>query len=181
MKIVNNLKNWFVSCDMSFHIFSWVIPAILPIIAVYILIFVLSKITGSMSANNFVNIFMNFVCQLLYFSFLLLINNSALYYYYEKENQTKKDPSFAISIFIAIIILLCYVGFTLLTLVNCKNCGVKTILASSFISILCTIFSIYLYSKNINASFNIKNDEGTKLSNTRACKTETLEEKIKSN
>lgn len=49
MKIVNNLKNWFVSCDMSFHIFSWIIPAILPIIAVYILIFVLSKIPGGRS------------------------------------------------------------------------------------------------------------------------------------
>lgn len=181
MKIVNDFKNWFLSCGMSFHIFSWIIPAILPIIALVILVGVLSKITGNMSANNFINIFMNFICQLLYFSFLLLINNSALYYYYEKETQTKKESNFALSIFIAIIILLFYVGLTLLTLVNCKNCGIKTVIFSLLISLSGTIFSIYLYSKNINASFNIKNDEGAKLSTTRASKTESLEEKIKSN
>ncbi|MCD7779683.1 MAG: hypothetical protein LUH05_03300, partial [Candidatus Gastranaerophilales bacterium] len=176
-KIFNNIINWFKEYTLSFHIFNWVLPAIIPIIAVTMFFIVLKKLGLIIPANRNLILFMNISCQLLYFSFLLLINNIALYYLYD---QKKQNNYFTLSILFSIMLLLVYIVATIFALSNCINCGIKSVAIIFIISIVTSCISIYMYSKNAKASFNIKNDESAKISEERKDKSKTLEDRIKS-
>lgn len=101
-RIFNNILNWFKEYALSFHIFNWVLPAIIPIIAVTVFFIVLKKLGLIIPTNHNLILFMNISCQLLYFSFLLLINNIALYYLYD---QKKQNNHFTLSILFSIMLL----------------------------------------------------------------------------
>lgn len=119
---------------------------------------------------------MNFSSQLFYFSFLLLINNIAIYYIYGKSKQSNL---FTLSLFFAILTFLIYVANTFFVLSN-SQCDIITVIAISLISIIFSCTSVYLYSKNAEAAFNINDDESAKLSEERNDKSKTLEDRIKS-
>ena len=176
-RIFNNILNWFKEYALSFHIFNWVLPAIIPIIAVTVFFIVLKKLGLIIPTNHNLILFMNISCQLLYFSFLLLINNIALYYLYD---QKKQNNHFTLSILFSIMLLLAYIVATIFALSNCVNCGIKSAATIFIISIVTSCISVYMYSKNAKASFNIKNDESAKISEERKDKSKTLEDRIKS-
>ncbi len=172
-----SIANWFKEYALSFHIFNWILPAFLPIIAVSIFFWALQELGLETGQNYYLILFMNFASQLFYFSFLLLINNAALYHLY---NNRKQNNHFALSIFVAILFLLAYVVATLFVLSNCSTCGKNLVGVIFIFSILTSGISIFLYSKNTEASFNIKNDESVKISEERKDKSKTLEDRIKS-
>ena len=176
--LFNNIINWFKEYPLSFHIFNWVLPVIIPTIAIIIFFFVLKKLGLIISVNHNLILVMNISCQLLYFSFLLLINNIALYYFYEPKKQ---NNHFTLSILFSIILLLVYIAATIFVLTNCANCGIKLITLILIISIIAACFSVYMYSKNKKASYNIKNDESAKISEERKDKSKIIEDRIKSN
>lgn len=174
---LKNIINWFKEYEPSFHILNWGLPAIVPILAVLMFFYVLKKLGLIVSDNYNLILLMNFSCQLLYFSFLLLINNVALYYLYE---QKKQNNHFTLSMLLAIILLLAYIAATIFALSNCTNCGIISVMTMFIISIITSCISIYMYSKNAKASFNIKNNESAKISEERKDKAKTLEDRIKS-
>ena len=107
----------------------------------------------------------------------VLINNIALYYLYD---QKKQNNHFTLSILFSIMLLLAYIVATIFALSNCVNCGIKSAATIFIISIVTSCISVYMYSKNAKASFNIKNDESAKISEERKDKSKTLEDRIKS-
>ncbi len=175
---LQKIINWFKEFGLPFHMFNWGLPAILPILAVCLFSFVAQKMGMVFEKNNYINFLINFGSQLFYFSFLLLINNAALYYL--KENNKQKND-FTISITFAMLLLLFYTASTIFIITNCKNCGFKTAIFILLLSIIVSIISIYLYSRNIDASYRSKSNESALLSEERSDKSRTLENRIKSN
>lgn len=173
-KICSNIANWFKNYTLSFHMYNWILPALCPIIAVGLFFWVLKKLKLDVITCS--NLFMNFSSQLFYFSFLLLINNIAIYYIYGKSKQSNL---FTLSLFFAILTFLIYVANTFFVLSN-SQCDIITVIAISLISIIFSCTSVYLYSKNAEAAFNINDDESAKLSEERNDKSKTLEDRIKS-
>ena len=96
-KINCKLKN----AGIDFHIYNYILPAILPIVGLFICL------SPNFKIINWKNIYLSSLSQLLYFSFFILISNMVLLY------SKDRSRTCGVHLVAAVIILFVYICFSI--------------------------------------------------------------------
>jgi len=167
--ILKTLHKKLINAGVDFHVYNYILPAILPIIGL-----IVCMLCNTSNETDWKNFFLSSYSQLLYFSFFILISNTVILL--NKTNTKAKS----IHLIAALIILFLYIGYSS-NLYNINHIfKIWEICIWTIIVITILYLVIGIYAMNPDSPYN-NNEEDiiTEMSVNKANQETTTDEELK--